>query len=128
MQAWTVPPLNPPGQVRLQDNLQRKGFTPATRHKDGIPSATVEILGLVDDGQRLADFRAWFSKDLQLAFQAPPPRLGNIELNIFMANPTDPMKAILDQVRFTRGWYQAPMQIQADEDAAARARAHAIYR
>ncbi|MBS1767535.1 MAG: hypothetical protein JST05_09070 [Acidobacteria bacterium] len=126
MQAWTVPPLNPPGEVRLQDNLQWKGFTPAARRRDRIASATVEILGLVEDGPRVQDFRAWLSKDLSLAFQSPPPRLGSIELGILMANPTDPMKAILDQVRFTRGWYQAPMQVQAEEEAVARA--HAIYR
>lgn len=120
MQAWTVPPLNPPGEVRLQDNLQRKGFAPSAPRKDGIPSATVEILGLADDGQRLQAFRARFLQDLRLAFLAPPPRLGSIELSLVMADSTDPLKAIRDQVLFTRGWYQAPQQIEAEQAATAR--------
>jgi len=126
MQAWTVPPLNPPAEVRLQDNLQRKGLiAPHALRHDGVPSATVEVLGRVDEKEEhLQAFRDWFHKDLQLAFQAPPPLLGNIELSLIMANPTDPMKAIRDQVLFTRGWYQAPLQAEALE----RARVEALYR
>ena len=120
MQAWTVPPLNPPGELRLQDNLQRKGFVPAPPRKDGIPSATVEILGLADDGQRTQAFRARILQDLRLAFQVPPPHLASVELMLEMANSTDPIKAIRDQVLFTRGWYQAPQQIEAEQAEAAR--------
>lgn len=126
MQAWTVPPLNPPAEVRLEDNLQRKGLVPPPApRRDGVPSATVEVLGRVDDKEeRLQSFRDWFRKDLQLAFQAPPPELGRIELGILMANPTDPIKAIRDSVLFTRGWYQAPLQVEALE----RARVDALYK
>lgn len=120
MQAWTLPPLKPPGEVRIQDNLQRKGFAPAPPKRDGIPSATVEILGLADDGERFQDFRVHFFQELRLAFQAPPPKLGSIELNLVMADSTDPLKAIRDQVLFTRGWYQAPQQIEAEQAAASR--------
>jgi hypothetical protein len=120
MQAWAVPPLNPPGEARLQDNLQRKGFTPPPPKRDGIPSATVEILGLAEDGQRLQAFRARFIQDLHLAFQAPPLRLGSLELGLVMADSTDPIKALRDQVLFTRGWCQAPQQIEAERAAASR--------
>ena len=126
MQAWTVPPLNPPAEVLLQDNLQRKGLAPPPApRRDGVPSATVEVLGRVDGKEeQLQAFRDWFHKDLQLAFQNPPPILGRMELGIFMANPTDPMKAIRDQVLFTRGWYQAPLQVEALE----RARVESLYK
>ncbi len=116
-QAWTVPPLNPPGEVRLMDSLQMKALrAPKDRH-DGVPSAFVVVLGQSEDTERLLAFQDWLHKDLQLAFQAPPPRLGMIELSLLMSNPTDPMKAIRDQVLFTRGWYQAPQQVQALDQA-----------
>ncbi|MBS1785324.1 MAG: hypothetical protein JST24_07845 [Acidobacteria bacterium] len=123
-QAWTVPPLNPPGEVRLMDNLQRKALrAPKNRH-DGVPSAFVVVLGQSEDSERLHAFQDWLHKDLQLAFQAPPPLLGKVDLAILMANPADPMKAMLDQVRFTRSWYQAPLQVEAQE----RARVDALYK
>ena len=126
MQAWTVPPLNPPADIRLEDNLQRKGFVaPTAPRRDGVPSATVEVLGHVDGkDEQLQAFRDWFQKDLQLAFRTPPPKLGRIELSITMSNPTDPMKAIRDSVLFTRSWYQAPLQVEALE----RARVDALYK
>ena len=126
MQAWTIPPLNPPADIRLEDNLQRKGFAaPPAPRRDAIPSATVEVLGGVDEKEeQLQAFRDWFHKDLQLSFQAPPPLLGKVELSIILANPTDPMTAIRDQVLFTRGWYQAPLQVEALE----RARVDALYK
>lgn len=123
MQAWAIPPLDPPGEVRLQDNLQRKGFSAA--HRDGESSATVEVIGRLDEEQRLQAFREWLHRDLQLAYRTPPPKLDAIRLSLFMSSdPTDPMKALLDQVRFTRSWYQAPLQVEAAE----RARAESLYR
>lgn len=126
MQAWTVPPLKPPAEIRLEDNLQRKGLVaPPAPRRDGVPSATVEVIGRVEgEEEQLQAFRDWFRKDLQLAFLAPPPRLGRVELGIFMANPTDPIKAVRDSVLFTRGWYQAPLQADAQE----RARVEALYK
>ena len=126
MQAWTVPPLNPPAEVRLQDNLQRKGLiAPHARRQDGVASATVEVVGSVDDKEeRLQAFRDWLHKDLELAFQAPPPKLGDIELNILMAHPEDPARTIKDLVLATRSWYQVPLQM----DALERARVDALYR
>lgn len=123
-QAFVVPPLNPPGEVRLLDNLQMKALrAPKDRH-DGVPSAFVVVLGQSEDTERFLAFQDWLHKDLQLAFQAPPPILGKVDLNILLANPTDPMKAIRDQVLFTRGWYQAPQQVLALEQA----RVDALYR
>lgn len=125
MQAWTVSPLNPPGTIRLQDNLERKGFVPRRPHRDGVPSTTVEVRGYLDEqDERFQTFKADFNKDLALAFRNPPPTLDAIHLRIFMSNPTDPMKAILDEVLFTRGWYQAPLQVEALE----RARVEALYK
>lgn len=123
-QAWTVPPLNPPGEVRIMDNLQMKALrAPKDRH-DGVPSAFVVVLGQSDHTERLLAFQDWLHKDLQLAFQTPPPILGKIDLSLFMADTTDPVKAIRDQVLFTRGWYQAPQQAQALD----RARVDALYK
>jgi len=125
MQAWTVPPLNPPAEVRLQDNLQRKGLAPAPRH-DGVPSATVEVLGRVDGKEeQLQAFRDWLHKDLQLALQSPPASLQAMELNAFMmGNPSDPAAILRTVVLDTRGWYQAPLQVEALE----RARVDALYK
>jgi hypothetical protein len=126
VQAWTPPPLNPPAEIRLEDNLQRKGLVaPPVPRRDGVPSATVEVLGYVDDkAERLQAFRDWFHKDLQLAFKNPPPTLDAIQLSIGMSNPTDPIKTIRDTVLFTRGWYQAPLQVEALEWA----RVDALYK
>ncbi len=113
-QAWTVPPLNPPGEVRLQDNLQRAALRARPKDRaDGVPSAFVLVLGQTEDRERVLAFQDWLRDDLRLAFQAPPPVLGKVDLMIVLTNPTDPMKAILDQVRFTRSWYQAPVQLDA---------------
>jgi hypothetical protein len=127
MQAWLPPRLDPPAEIRLEDNLQRKGLVKpqAPRPRDGAFSATVEVVGRVDDREeRLQTFQDWLHQDLAVAFQAPPPTLDAVQLCIFMSNPTDPMKAIRDQVLFTRGWYQAPLQVEAQE----RARVDALYR
>lgn len=121
MQAWTLPPFAPPADVRIEDNLQRKGLlAPSQPPKGAAASATVEILGHVDDAQRVIALRDWLHQELQLAFRAPPPLLGRVELNILMANPTDPLKALKDQVLFTRGWYEAPQQLEAERGAAAK--------
>jgi hypothetical protein len=86
---------------------------------------TVEVVGRLEEDQRLPAFRDWLHQDLQLAFRTPPPRLGQIELGFFMASdPNDPMKAILESVNFTRSWYQAPLQVEAAE----RARVDSLYR
>lgn len=125
LQAWTIPPLKPPGEVRLLDNLQRKALRARPKDRqDGVPSAFVLVLGQSDEHERTLALQDWLHKDLRLAFQSPPPVLGKVELTIFMSNPTDPMKAILDQVHFTRSWYQAPLQGEAQE----RARVDALYR
>lgn len=111
----------------MEDNLQRKGLVKpqAPRPRDGAFSATVEVVGRVDDREeRLQTFQNWLHQDLEVAFQSPPPTLDAIQLSIFMSNPTDPMKAIRDQVLFTRGWYQAPLQVEAQE----RARVDARYK
>ena len=122
LQAWTLPPFNPPADVRIEDNLQRKGLlapsTPSAPPRAAVASATVEILGRVDDEQRMVALRDWLHRDLQLAFRAPPPTLDAFQLNILMANPADPVKAIRDSVLFTRGWYEAPQQMEAERDAA----------
>ena len=121
MQAWTLPPFAPPADVRIEDNLQRsKVLAPSKASKDAAASVTVEILGRVDDEQRMVALRDWLHHDLQLAFRTPPPLLGQVELNIFMANPTDPLKALRDSVLFTRGWYEAPQQLEAEHGEAVR--------
>ncbi len=127
MQAWVPLRLDPPAEIRLEDNLQsRRLLAPApTLRRDGVTSATVEVLGRLDDKEeRLQAFREWLHQDLQVAFRSPPPTLEAIQLRIFMSNPTDPMKTIRDQVLFTRGWYQAPLQVEAQE----RARVESLYR
>lgn len=128
MQAWTLPPLNPPADIRLQDNLQRKGLIapPRTRHRDGVPSATVEVLGHADEqDDRVQAFQDWIQKDLHLAFLNPPPSLQGLELNAFMmGDPSDPAATIKTLVLGTRAWYQAPMQVEARE----RARVDALYK
>lgn len=128
MQAWTTPPLKPPAEIRLQDNLQLKGILhpPALRVPDGAPSATVEVVGSLEDPDaRLSSFREWLGKDLRAAFRAPPASLQAAELNAFMgADPGDPAKTIQALVLSTRGWYQAPLQREAEE----RARVEALYR
>ena len=121
MQAWTPQPPAPQAEVRIQDNLQRKGLlAPPPARKDGLNSATVEILGRVDDDQRLDEFRGWLRQGLQVSFQNPPPTLDSVQLIIFMANPADPVKAIRDQVLFTRGWCEAPQQLEAQRGEAAK--------
>lgn len=126
MQAWIVPPLNPPGTIRLQDNLERKGLVPRRPHRDGVPSATVEVHGFVDEtDERFQTFKADFNKDLVLAFRNPPPTLQGMELRAFMSgDSTDPAKTIKSIVLGVRGWYQAPLQIEARE----RARVEALYK
>ena len=104
--------------------LGRDLFSAARTRHDGVPSATVEVLGQTDDEERLLAFRDWLNRDLHLAFLAPPPKLGRIELGIVMANPADPTEAIRDSVLFTRGWYQAPLQVEAQE----RARVESLYK
>ena len=98
---------------------------PVSPHHDGVPSASVEVLGHIDAREeRLQSFRDWVQKDLQLAFRNPPATLDAFQLSIFMSNPTDPAKGIRDSVLFTRGWYQAPLQVEARE----RARVDALYK
>lgn len=121
MQAWSLPAFNPPSNLRLEDNLQRKGLIPPprSRPRDGVPSATVEVLGRLDtQEEQLRAFRDWIHGDLQLAFLAPPPRLQALELNAFMmSDPSDPAAAIKSLALGTRAWYQAPMQAEALERA-----------
>lgn len=123
MQAWTAPPLKPPAEIRLQDNLQRKGLIPPSH---AIPSATVEVVGTLEDPEtRLRSFQAWVRRDLRSALRNPPASLQASELNLFMeADPGDPAKTIQTIVLSTRGWYQAPLQVEARE----RARVEALYR
>lgn len=125
MQAWIPPRLDPPAEIRLEDNLQRHGLVkPQMPRRDGVASTTVEVLGHLDDEEGSQAFRDWLQKDLRLAFQSPPPTLDAVQLSIVMSNPADPMKAIRDQVLFTRGWYEAPLQVEAQE----RARVDARYK
>ncbi|HET8714752.1 MAG TPA: hypothetical protein VFM16_02935, partial [Holophagaceae bacterium] len=121
------PPLLPPVQVRLEDNLAREGRAPRARPvaRDGVPSATVEITAFLDRDQRLVAFQSWMLQDLRLALQHPPPTLGALQLGIFMdSDPRDPMKALMDDLKVTQAWYQAPQQVEAE----ARARVERLYK
>src|SRR5690348_14769447 len=114
MQGWTPPPYHPPSEVRIQDSLDASSVFSPPRRRERVPSATVEVVGVMDEGQRLAAFQDWVRQDLDLAFRLPPPRLQAMELSAFMGgNPSDPASTLKTLVLGTRGWYQAPLQLEA---------------
>ncbi|HTL97407.1 MAG TPA: hypothetical protein VL181_01260 [Holophagaceae bacterium] len=121
MQGWTPPPFHPPSEARIQDGLDASSLFSPPRNRGRVPSATVEVVGQLDDGKRLQAFRDWLQKDLNLAFRVPPSKLQSMELSLFMGgNATDPAATLKALTLQTRGWYQAPLQLESDQTAAAR--------
>ena len=100
--------------MRLLDNLQMKALKSARRDRqDGVPSAFVVVEDQLPERERTLELQDWIHRDLQLAFLAPPPKLQALELNAFMAHPDD-FNATLKQLTLqTRGWYEAPLQLDA---------------